>query len=439
MYRMKKKKIKTGLGFLLSSLFFGSSVTGFVLPVQAGMQPVQMERETAQNDWVAETSADGNEALPSLHALSAVLMDGKTGRILYGREENTIRPMASTTKIMTCILALEQGNLNDRVEVSSYAASMPDVQLHIRAGEAYRLEDLLYSLMLESHNDSAVAVAEHIGGSTEQFAALMNQKARDIGCEHTCFVTPNGLDAAEKESGSIHATTASDLARIMRYCVSQSPMREEFLKITRTPSRTITDETNTRSFYLSNHNALLTMLPEAYSGKTGFTSGAGYCYVAALKKDGKEFLAALLGCGWPPHKTYKWEDMRALSRYAFEQFSWYEIFETEKQFPDAEVEEGKQKTVALTMGLSKPEQSLVVLLKEGEEPTIRYEYPAKLKAPVQAGAVVGTVRYSIDGVTIAEYPVYTKEGAERIDYLWCLKQCFSVFTEMNGCLGQQSV
>lgn len=125
-----------------------------------------------------------------LHARAWVLMDADSGRILAGKDADTAYPMASTTKILTCILALEQGNPDDWVEVSEKAASMPDVQLNMRAGERYRLSDLLYSLMLESHNDSAVAVAEHIGGSVEEFAEKMNRKAREIGCKNVCFVTP---------------------------------------------------------------------------------------------------------------------------------------------------------------------------------------------------------------------------------------------------------
>lgn len=375
-----------------------------------------------------EEDRNGEEAdAITLNSQSAVLMDAQTGRILYGKEADTIRPMASTTKIMTCILALEQGNPEELVEVSSYAASMPDVQLNIREGEKYQLRDLLYSLMLESHNDSAVAVAEHIGGSVEAFAGLMNQKARDIGCRNTYFITPNGLDGTDEETGKLHSTTAADLARIMRYCVSQSPKREEFLSITRTASRTIADESKTRSFYLANHNALLTMLPEALSGKTGFTSGAGYCYVAALEKEGKEFTVALLGCGWPPHKTYKWEDMRKLSGYAFENYEWYEVFEKGKSFPDAEVLDGKTGKVSLTMGLKEEEQTLTLLLKEGEVPDIQYEYPARLTAPVKAGTPVGKVTYSLDGTTIAEYPVVTVASVERIDYSWCLRKCLEQF------------
>ena len=212
---------------------------------------------------------------------------------------------------------------------------MPEVKLHIREGEQYRLKDLCYSLMLESHNDSAVAVAEHIGGSVEEFAEKMNRKAWEIGCKNVCFVTPNGLDVADAD-GNEHSASAADMARIMRYCAFQSPCRETFLEITRTASRTIQDESGNRSFYLANHNALLSQCAEVLSGKTGFTGKAGYCYVAALKKEGKAFTVALLGCGWPPHKTYKWADMRKLDQYAFDTYNWYDIFDREKRFPELE-------------------------------------------------------------------------------------------------------
>ena len=129
--------------------------------------------------WPIQTEAvqaPGEEAPAplELRARAAVLMDGDTGRILYGKNQDQTLPMASTTKIMTCILALENASLDDVVEVSSYAASMPDVQLNIREGEQYRLEDLLYSLMLESHNDTAAAIAEHVAGTREAFADMMN-------------------------------------------------------------------------------------------------------------------------------------------------------------------------------------------------------------------------------------------------------------------------
>lgn len=386
----------------------------------------EAENSEAENSETAAGQAEQQETL-RLNAQSVVLMDADSGRILYAKEAETKRPMASTTKIMTCILALEQGNLDDEVEVSSYAASMPDVQLNIREGEKYLLKDLLYSLMLESHNDTAVAIAEHIGGTVDGFAEMMNQKARDIGCRDTFFVTPNGLDGTSKEDGTPHSTTAADLAKMMRYCVLQSPKKDEFLEITRTSSRSISDIAKKRSFNLANHNAFLNMAPEALSGKTGFTGGAGYCYVSALEKDGKTFTVALLGCGWPPHKTYKWEDMRKLVRYAFDEYDYYEIFERNKAFPSLKIIDGKIDEVPLVLGVREEDQSLKVLLKEGERPDIRYEYPKELQAPLEAGMDVGSASYYIDGEQIATYPICVAEGAERIDLKWCLDQCLELF------------
>ncbi len=243
------------------------------------------------------TSACAKGEPQELYALSAVLMDADTGRILYEKNGREQRPMASTTKIMTLLVTLENADLEGTVEVSDYAASMPDVQLNMRAGEKYRLRDLCYSLMLESHNDTAVAIAEHVGGSVEGFASMMNQKARDLGCTHTYFITPNGLDASDEKG--IHSTTAEDLARIMRCCMKN----ENFLTITREPSWTFSDLDETRSFTVNNKNAFLNMMEGALTGKTGFTNGAGYCYVGVLERGEKRLIAVVLACGWPNHKT----------------------------------------------------------------------------------------------------------------------------------------
>ena len=245
-----------------------------------------------------------------LHAKAAVLMDGDTGRVLYGKNETEILPMASTTKIMTLILALEYGNPEDLVTVSSYAAKMPDVKLGMRTGEQYRLLDLLYSMMLESHNDSACAVAEHIGGSVESFAKMMNRKAEELGLISTYFITPNGLDA--EDAHGVHSTSARDLAKLMRYCVFISEKKDAFRKICQTRQYSFSNQEKTRSFALYNKNALLDQMEGVIAGKTGFTGDAGYCYVCAYTDNERTLCIALLGCGWPPSRNYKWSDVRYL-------------------------------------------------------------------------------------------------------------------------------
>ena len=257
--------------------------------------------------------AEGEQFAEQLYARSAVLMDADSGRILFEKEGNAVRPMASTTKIMTCILALEEGKTDSEVKVSEEACRQPQVRLGVRKGENYRLKDLLYSLMLESHNDSAVLVAENVAGSVQEFAVEMNKKAKEIGCKDTHFVTPNGLDGTDEKGA--HRTTAEDLARIFRYCITESPKREQFLEITRKEMYSFQNIEQTRTFSCRNHNAFLKMMDGALSGKTGFTAKAGYCYIGALKSDNRTFIVVLLACGWPGNRSYKWKDTRKLMEY----------------------------------------------------------------------------------------------------------------------------
>ena len=164
---------------------------------------------------------EASAAPEELYAQSAVLMDADSGRVLFEKNGGEQRPMASTTKILTCILVLENAGLTDIAEATAEAAAQPKVHLGVRSGEKYYVEDLLYSLMLESHNDAAVILAEHVGGSLEGFADRMNEKAEEIGCSHAHFVTPNGLDGEDGEGE--HSITAEDLAKIMRYCFRLTP------------------------------------------------------------------------------------------------------------------------------------------------------------------------------------------------------------------------
>lgn len=373
----------------------------------------------------------------TLYAQSAVLMDAASGRVLYGKNEQLPRPMASTTKIMTCILALEYGNLEDVVIASSHAASQPKVHLGVHTKETFYLKDLLYSLMLESHNDAAVMIAEHIGGSVSGFADLMNQKARDLGCDDTYFITPNGLDAEiEDKNGvkQVHSTTAADLSRIMKYCITESPKRNDFLAITQTQNYFFTDVNGKRSFQCVNHNALLTMMNGVLSGKTGFTGGAGYSYVAALEDEGRTFVIALLGCGWPPHKTYKWTDARTLLNYGKEKYKYIDVFE-EKEFSAIKVKDGIPSNGNLeeeaythpSMNLSQEEKSLPLLMSEAEEVTITYDIPEQLEAPVKKGMTIGTVIYRLEGKVIKTYPVFADTKVERIDLSWCVRKVVSEF------------
>ena len=386
----------------------------------------------AQESVLVPAMSDGTEEKAGqedlqLYAQAAVLMDADSGRVLYGKNPEKKLPMASTTKIMTCILALEYGSPEDIAEVSSYAASMPKVKLYIKQGEKYYLRDLLYSLMLESHNDSAVAVAEAVGGSVEKFAAMMNQKARDIGCFDTYFITPNGLDAKVNDTGKVHSTTAADLAKIMAYCVTDSPEKERFLEITRTQGYDFTDVDGKRSFHCNNHNAFLGMMQESLSGKTGFTNNAGYCYVGAVESEGRIFTVALLACGWPGNRSYKWSDMKKLAAYGMERYQYRDIYE-EQTFSDIPVRNGIAgergtpfEEAAVSVTLQAGEKSLPYLLCETDQVEVKSRVESMLDAPVAAGEEVGAVFYYLNGELVKRYAVCADTAVEERSFLWILE------------------
>lgn len=378
-----------------------------------------------------------------LYAKSAVLMDGDSGKILYEKNGYEAMANASTTKIMTCILTLEKGDLDSVVEVSGRAASAPRVRLGMKEGQKFYLKDLLYGLMLESYNDCAVAIAEHIAGSTEDFAKLMNAKAKEIGCKDTYFITPNGLDA--KDETGFHHTTAADLALIMRYCIKESPMSETFLAITRTANYTVTEINNGTPYGCYNHNAFLQMMEGALSGKTGFTGNAGYCYIGAVQQDGKTYIAALLACGWPNNKTYKWSDMKKIVQYGIDNFYQLSIAEVaidETKLSPLCVENGQGEQIGsdtyVKLQIKEGGVPGNIMLKNGTEAEVTYQLAPKLTAPVKTGTYVGKITISAADETIWEYQVVTKGAVEEIDFKWCFEQVWEIFTDYGSIFKKMS-
>lgn len=364
----------------------------------------------------------------NLYALSACLLDADSGRVLFEKEGEKHRANASTTKILTLILTLECADPDDTVTVSERAARQPDVQLNIRAGEIYRLEDLCYSLMLESHNDSAVAIAEHVGGSVENFAALMNEKAEELGCKQTYFITPNGLD--ESDGTNFHGTSAIDLAKMMSYCILRSPKAEEFLKITRTQEYSFQNIEGTRSFSCRNHNAFLQMMDGALSGKTGFTADAGYCYVGALEREGRTFVVALLGCGWPNNKTYKWQDCKKLFTYGIENYD-YQTFSQplgkwEYAVENGAAQSGDPYELPMVRLVEENHEAIRLLLRCDERIVCEEQLDFVAQAPVALGQECGKVCYYLekaDGSRMLLYcaGIYAENEIEEKDLAYELR------------------
>lgn len=394
------------------------------------------------NETIYAKSGDAFLPLKSneLYALSACLMDADSGRVLYDKNADEVRAMASTTKIMTLIVALEYANENDIVTVSPYAASMPDVQLNIRAGEQYRLGDLYYAMMLESFNDVAVTIAEYIGecyalnqddrtANTDikarsyddskkyvhTFAKLMNEKAKELGCENTYFITPNGLDA-EDENGK-HSTTAKELAVIASYAIKN----ERFNDIIGTRQYSFCEVNGTRNCSAYNKDAFLNQMNGAFGIKTGFTGNAGYCFVGALKSDGRTFISVVLGSGWPSNRTYKWKDTRRLMEYGINNFFPRTVFSTIEDYKDVRVKDGMEESASTCI-----KGDLSLILCDADDVRVVYELEDYIDAPVRVGDVVGKAIIYVNGQRMGSFPITAAAAVERANYMWYLKRLLNV-------------
>lgn len=363
-----------------------------------------------------------NENL-KMYAKSYALTDGDTNRVLVGKNETVPMANASTTKILTCIITLENCSLEEIVTVSDNAASQPKVRLGMREGEQYPLRDMLYGLMLESYNDCAVAIAEHVAGSEEAFSDMLNQRAKELGCTDTYFLTPNGLD--KENANDFHHTTAEDLCKMMAYCVWESPVKDVFLQITQT--RNYSGEANDKSYSFTNRNAFLDQMEGVLSGKTGYTAKAGYCYVAAYENNGERYCISLLACGWPNHKTYKWSDSRTLFTYGSSHYDKKRVeingvektLETEGYTVPPEFLSLNQKESLLIRGEGRRYD---VLLSEAEQVKKEIVLQKNIELPITQGQTLGVCRIYIENMLLDEIELFAVKDVKA----WNLQDVFKV-------------
>lgn len=396
--------------------------------IVSGMLVVKLEENKSKKDSmqsyhlelpkeeIIETSGTLSD-LTVLNARYALLMDASNRRVLFEKSGYEQVPMASTTKIMTLLITLENADLNDVVTVSEYAASMPDVQLGIRKDEKYRLSDLVYSLMLESHNDTAVAIAEHVGGSVDGFAKMMNEKAVSLGAYQTHFVTPNGLDAKD------HYTTAYDLALIASYAIEN----KTFCEIIKTPSFTFHEQSTGRSFTVHNKDRFLTSYEGAIGIKTGFTGNAGYCFVGAVEKENKRFVSVVLACGWPPHKTYKWKDTEKMMDYGIKGYEEKEILKKGTTFQKIAVEDSIENQPITPY----VKESVALLLNKDEKVSFDIKLPKKLEAPVKKEETIGEITIKIEDKVYKVLPLYTNEKRTKVTYSYHLRKIIEQYFLLN--------
>ncbi len=326
----------------------------------------------------------GAEKPQSLSSLSAVLYEPESGRFLYEKDADTPRPMASTTKLMTALVASQQLPMDSIVTIPEQAVLVEGSSMGLRGGDRISVKDLLTGLLLSSGNDAANALALLSCGSLPAFAQQMNAKAQQLGMTNSLFVTPSGLD----EGG--HSSTARDMALLGAAVLQQ----EELARICALKSATIQVGDPMHEATLSNHNRLLNLYPYAIGLKTGFTKKSGRCLVSAAKRDGVTLVVATLNGG-----DY-WNDHIALYEYGFS--ATVSVPLSLPDLPELPVAGGTAASVTLTA----PQPDNAVLLRsEQENMECRLQLPAFLWAPVKTGDVVGTVVYTVGERVISEVPV----------------------------------
>lgn len=353
-----------------------------------------------------------NTTLPKVKAKGAVLIEQDSGRVLYEQNAYAPLPMASTTKIMTCILTLEKGKLDDIVVTSKRASVAPPVKLKLKVGEQQRLGDLLYALMLQSDNDVAVAIAEHIGGSVEGFCEMMTEKAKEIGAQNTSFKTPNGLDAEG------HYASAYDMALIGAYALKNP----EFVKIITTTTITIPTMPTQKSerHDLQNKNRFIYSYEGSNGIKTGFTNKAGHCFVGGAKKNDMQLVAAALGSGWGKNgKTQKYTDVINMMDYGFKNYEKVILVEPQDEVATIPVEKALVDEVVVSCN-----DKVVMPLNQTEKENvyIKKVLPTAVIAPIQKGEAIGEVQVICEGVTLAKVPLTVKDHVKKANILDYIKQ-----------------
>ena len=333
-----------------------------------------------------------DDALPRVTARSAVVVEARTGRVLYERNMDNRQFPASTTKIMTLIVALEKGNLDDVVKVGPHAAGTEGSTLWLEEGDEITLRELLYGMMLHSGNDATVAVAEHIAGSVDAFARLMTDKAHEIGANDTNFVNANGLP------DDAHYTTAHDLALIASYGYTL-PEFEEIVSTKEITFPWVKDETH----LLRNENQMLWLYEGGNGVKTGYTDAAGRCLVSAAKRDGIQLVAVVLDSNW------MWNDSILLLDYGFSKIDRTTVVKKHAQVGTVAVTGSR----ARRLGVQTKDEIVLPVVDgtAGYEQTI--DLPHAVKAPVKKGDVVGTLHVTYEGKEVAKTDLVAMQDAER--------------------------
>lgn len=367
----------------------------------------------------ASTKEDFDALNSSIESEAAIMIESSTGKVIYSKNGEERRYPASTTKILTAIIAIEKCSLDEMATVSEYAVtSIPSgyTNANIQVGETLSIKDLLYALMLASANEAAIVIAEHISGSHSEFVNLMNETAKSIGCTNTHFTNSNGMHDEN------HYTTAHDLALITQYAMKNETFRQIVATTSYTLPATKVYPYTSRTF--SNSNSLIIVnnnnvennyyYPNAIGVKTGFTSPAGNCLVAAANNNGLEFITVVLGA---PDKNVRYADSINLFNFAFNNYSFVKLKSASNSVTSISIENATDDTKNLDLLINSDVNVLANLDNKNSniEPTISLK--ENLSAPISKGDVVGTVTYELDGLSYTAELVASHDVEEKSDVL----------------------
>ena len=385
------------------NLVFGDGGKKQDFMVQINEEDEEIDIEEIQKE-VIETSSNPEEA--DVDSRIALIYDRASGKILYEKNGNKQTPMASTTKIMTAIVVLENANLKDVVTIDSKAAGIGGSRLGLKKNDKITVNDLLYGLMLRSGNDAAVALANYVGGSVEGFAQMMNEKAKEMGLTNSHFIVPHGLD------NDGHYTTAYELAKMADYALKI----DKFKQIVGTQNTTI--YINGYAKAINNTNKLLGSVSGVYGVKTGFTNGAGRCLVTACKRDDLDIITVIIGADTTKQRT---ADTIKLINYAYNNFEVINI----KEIVEEKFEQWKainQSRIYVNKGIKNNVELLLedmpfenMAIKKNNKDKIDVEVNSifYLEAPVAKNQVIANMKITINGETLEILEVYSKEEIRK--------------------------
>lgn len=396
----KNNITKILLLFLIILLIFTSSpIYGDDLNHEEENTDIFSEIETT---LTKETSSNASTNTLDLNSRSCIVIDRLSKHILYGKNEKNKVKMASTTKIMTAIVVLENSSLDKTVEVSKKAAGTGGSRLGLKEGDKITIRDLLYGLLLRSGNDAAVCLAENVSGSVTEFANLMNTKAEELGLSNTHFESPHGLDSDE------HYTTAYELALLSDYALKNST----FLNMVGTKNYTVTINGYPKA--LSNTNELLGNLDGVYGIKTGFTNGANRCLVTACKRGNTDIICVVLGADT---KNFRTKDSIKLIEYSFKTFEYFDIKNfVEQNLTDWKnnhpnfffIEKGDSNQLEIKID-SCIEETPIIPIKKELIPSLEANLSIQscFRAPLNQDTLIGNLKVSSQGIDIIDLNLFS--------------------------------